>query len=168
MKRFIIILGAVLIPVTLAACAPAKNANTNTVKLDLVNEAANVNTGTNTNPVANTNSLLANSNVNASTSSNQNTNASTTSAGQSVSVISSGYSPATVTVKAGTVVTWTNNSGGNIFIASDPHPTHTDLPALSSGTVANGGTYSFTFTQKGTWGYHDHLDPTTKGTVIVQ
>ncbi|MDP2789851.1 MAG: cupredoxin domain-containing protein [bacterium] len=162
MKRFAYLAGAVGLSIALAACTSATNSNTNTVILDLVNEATNtapvLNQNANSSAVLNTNSA-ANSNVAA----NVNTNAAI-----AVSITSSGFSPNTVTVKAGTVVTWTNSSGGDIRVASDPHPTHTDLPGLDSSTLGNGDSYSFTFTKVGTWGYHDHLDPILKGSVTVQ
>jgi plastocyanin len=156
-KSFRIIALVAILPFALAACGKATNSNTNVAVLDLVNDSANVNTV----PTVNVN---AGSNANVTV--NQNTNSASTPT--IVNVTNTGFSPASVTVKVGATVEWTNVSGSEIFIASDPHPTHTDLPGLSSGTVANGATYSFTFTKVGTWGYHNHLDPTTKGTIIVQ
>ncbi len=79
------------------------------------------------------------------------------------------FSPATITVKQGTTVTWTNTGTAKVWIASDPHPTHTDYPGFNSGTdIGAGESWSFTFDKKGTWGYHNHLNPTAKGTVVVE
>lgn len=77
------------------------------------------------------------------------------------------FDPPTITVKSGTTVTWTNEDSADHFVASDPHPTHTDLPGLSSNPFSQGQSYSFTFTKVGTFGYHCHLHPSMKGTVIV-
>ena len=86
----------------------------------------------------------------------------------SVSLTSSGFTPATLTVKAGSTVTWTNNSGETATVNSDPHPTHTNYPPLNLGRFDNGGTLSLTFDKPGTYGYHNHLNPSERGTIIVQ
>lgn len=78
------------------------------------------------------------------------------------------FSPAVVTVKKGSTVTWTNDGDAQVWIASNPHPTHTDYPGFDSkAAIDPGNTYSFTFNNVGSWGYHNHLNPTVQGTVIV-
>lgn len=79
------------------------------------------------------------------------------------------FNPAVLTVPLGTMVTFHNDSNGNMWIASNPHPTHTDYPGFDSKAfIAAGQDYAFTFTKRGTWGYHNHLNPTEGGTIIVQ
>ncbi len=79
-----------------------------------------------------------------------------------------GFSPATLTVKAGDTVVFKNTSTTAVWPASDPHPTHTAYPEFDSKkAVPAGGTYSFIFTKVGTWGYHNHLNSSQKGTIIV-
>ena len=87
-----------------------------------------------------------------------------------VSITAGGtFSPATLTVKKGTTVTWTNSGAAKVWIASDPHPVHTGYPGFDSGTDLRAGeTYSFTFEKAGSWSYHNHFNPTVKGTVIVE
>lgn len=157
----------VVLPLALAACTPGSNSNTNAVVLDLVNEATNTASALNQSASAGNANAVLNTNgaVNGNTNAAANTN---TSSPITVYITSTGFSPSTVTVKAGTVVTWTNSSGGSVEVASDPHPTHTNLPGFVSSALGNGASYSFTFTKVGTWGYHDHLHPTVEGTVIVQ
>ncbi|MCX6814494.1 MAG: plastocyanin/azurin family copper-binding protein [Candidatus Aenigmarchaeota archaeon] len=77
------------------------------------------------------------------------------------------FIPQTITIKKGETVTWTNEDSVPHQIASDPHPTHTDLPGLLSPALQNGQSYTFTSDKVGTWGYHCHLHPTMKGTAIV-
>lgn len=94
-----------------------------------------------------------------------------------VTYTDSGYSPKSITVQAGTKVTFVNNSSGAMWTASDPHPVHTTYP-VSGGCIKSafdeckadqpGSSWSFTFDKVGTWGYHNHRSPTTKGTVIVE
>ena len=78
------------------------------------------------------------------------------------------FRPDTVTIKAGTTVTWINQDDAPHKVASNPHPAHTDLPGLVSGTLSKGDSYSFTFTETGTFGYHCHLHPSMLGTIIVE
>lgn len=95
--------------------------------------------------------------------------ASTTQSNQStVTITASGFSPKTMTVKVGEAVTWKNESNNSVIVASDPHPTHTDLPGFESSALTSGGTYTFTFTKAGSFGYHNHNNPSTKGTVVAQ
>ncbi len=93
----------------------------------------------------------------------------TVPAASSVTYSDQGFSPKTVTIKSGMTVTWTNKNVDGMWVASDPHPTHTDYPGFDAlKSIPTDGTYSFTFTKTGTWGYHNHLNPSQKGTVIVQ
>lgn len=77
-----------------------------------------------------------------------------------VSISNFAFDPASVTVKVGGTVTWTNNDS----------PTHTITGdgGLDSGDVANGGTYSKTFDKAGTYKYHCTIHPNMTGEVIVQ
>lgn len=85
-----------------------------------------------------------------------------------INVTSSGYSPATITIDKGTKVVWVNMSGDTTNVSSDPHPIHTDYPALNLGSFPGGASVSLTFDTVGTHGYHNHLNPSEKGTVIVK
>ena len=105
------------------------------------------------------------------------TNQQTAVSGQSqdmttITISESGFSPATSTVKSGGKVTWVNNSKATVQIASDPHPTHTANPELTSGQsvteLAPGASATVTVTKTGTWGFHDHLNPSVRGKVTVQ
>ncbi|MEK7501116.1 MAG: cupredoxin domain-containing protein [Patescibacteria group bacterium] len=86
-----------------------------------------------------------------------------------VTYTDSGYSPAEVRVKAGTKVIFENQSADLMWPASAVHPTHLELPGFDAlSGVATGQSYAFTFSQAGTWRYHNHLRPTHSGTVIVE
>jgi amicyanin len=74
------------------------------------------------------------------------------------------FSPATLTIKSGTTVTWTNQDGAPHRIASDP-----GAPvAFKSESLVNGASYQFTFTQAGTYSYYCTIHPAMKGTIIVE
>lgn len=86
-----------------------------------------------------------------------------------VEITDTGFVPASLTVKAGGTVKFVNNGQGTHWPASVPHPVHNGLPGFDAlGALATGDSYSFTFTKVGTWGYHDHLHPNLKGTIVVQ
>lgn len=80
-----------------------------------------------------------------------------------------GFSPAEVNVPVGTAVSFENASSKKMWVASDPHPIHTKYGEFDAKEgIAPGETYTFTFTQKGEWGYHDHLDSSARGVVVVE
>jgi plastocyanin len=92
-----------------------------------------------------------------------------TAAVTTIAITDTGFSPATVTIAAGSRVNFVNNGQGLHWPASDPHPVHSDLPGFDSKKgLTTGEIYSFTFTTPGSWGFHDHLNPAAKGTVVVQ
>ncbi len=94
-----------------------------------------------------------------------------------------GFSPASVTIKVGTKVTWMNSSDKATWPASAMHPTHTVYPGSDikkCGTaeatkifdachgLGKGESYSFMFGEKGSWNYHDHVNSGKFGKVIVE
>lgn len=80
----------------------------------------------------------------------------------------SGFSGGTVTVKAGDTVAVKNTSSSELSFNSDPHPAHTDDPDLNVGVVASGETKTFTVTQTGTYGFHNHFNPSDKGKITIE
>lgn len=86
-----------------------------------------------------------------------------------VEYTAAGFAPKTVTIKKGEMVKFINKSGNPMDVASSPHPLHTDYPEFDQGKSAFSGKdeYDFTFEKVGTWGYHNHLNPRDKGTVVV-
>ena len=95
---------------------------------------------------------------------------SSTSNGQVAATItynSHGWSPDTTTVKAGDTVKVTNNGSEEIQFASDPHPVHTDEPELNIGDLGPGQSKTFKVTKQGTWGFHNHYNPSQHGELQV-
>ena len=80
-----------------------------------------------------------------------------------------GFLPATITVKKGSTVKFVNKGTGPMSVASNPHPTHTDYPGFDQwkSEFKDKSEYDFTFDKAGTWGYHNHVNPTDVGTVVV-
>lgn len=86
----------------------------------------------------------------------------------SVEVTSSGFVPQTITVKAGTKVVWTNKSGAVVTVNSALHPTHLIYPPLNLGEFANDQSVQLVFDKPGTYKYHNHLNASQTGTVVVE
>lgn len=92
----------------------------------------------------------------------------TTEGKMTVEYTDGGFSPDMVRIKNGTTVTFTNQSTGTMWVASDAHPTHQLLPGFDSRkSILTGGSYEYTFTKIGTWTYHNHVSPSAVGTVVV-
>ena len=71
------------------------------------------------------------------------------------------YDPETVTIKVGDTVTWVNEDAPQHDVVADNGEFKSDL-------FDKGGTFSFTFTEAGTYPYHCSVHSGMKGTVIVQ
>ncbi len=80
-----------------------------------------------------------------------------------------GFSPSPLTIKVGETVMFKNQGSRGMWVASDPHPTHTDDRDFDAHRgFGPDEVYSYTFTEAGTWGYHNHLNPGLRGKIIVQ
>lgn len=87
-----------------------------------------------------------------------------------VSITKDAFEPATIKIKKGTQVTWTNKDSLSHQVASGPHPTHTNLDGFDSlEGLKLDDSYSFIFDESGEFRYHDHLNPSRlKGVVVVE
>jgi plastocyanin len=71
------------------------------------------------------------------------------------------FEPSTLTVKAGTKVTWVNRD-------DEPHTATATDKRFNSKTLENGDRFSTEFTQPGTYKYYCALHPKMTGQIIVQ
>lgn len=86
-----------------------------------------------------------------------------------VKYTNNGFMPDTLAVTVGTTVTFINESSGPMWVASNPHPTHTDLSGFDElQSVDRGGSYNYTFQKPGTWKYHNHVNAGDGGMVVVR
>jgi plastocyanin len=90
------------------------------------------------------------------------------------------FSPRNVILKAGATVVFSSESH-RMWIASDKHPDHAGFDGTTMDEhcdttyrgdrpfdqCADGVEYQFTFEKRGTFEYHDHLNPDARGTVTV-
>ena len=80
----------------------------------------------------------------------------------SVSIDNFSFGPQTLTVKAGSTVTWTNKDDIPHGIASDNNA------FAKSKALDTDDSYSFTFTTPGTYKYFCYVHPHMTGTIVVQ
>lgn len=87
---------------------------------------------------------------------------------KTVNVTADGFQPQTVTIKVGEKVVWVNKSGVESNVSSAVHPTHLVYPPLNLGSFADGASVSLVFDKAGTYKYHNHLNPSQFGSVVVE
>lgn len=82
-------------------------------------------------------------------------------AGPAVNIENFAFNPPTLTVPAGTTVTWTNKD-------EEPHNVVSEDGAFRSPGMDAQGTFSYQFTKAGTYKYVCGIHPFMKATVVVQ
>lgn len=80
--------------------------------------------------------------------------------GASVAIANMAFSPATLTVKAGTAITFTNSDGAT-------HTATSDATGFNTGDIGYGASKSITITTAGTYTYHCNYHPSMTGTITV-
>ena len=90
-----------------------------------------------------------------------------------ITITSSGVSPRTVTISAGSRVTFVNNDNRVHDMASDPHPEHSACPAINDVGFLQPGQSRTTgnLNTPRSCGFHDHMqenNPDLHGRIIVQ
>lgn len=86
-----------------------------------------------------------------------------------VSYTNAGFFPSPLFVNRGDSVTFVNNSSGRMWVASDPHPYHSGLPGFDQmASSSPGASWTYAFGVLGTFNYHNHMNPSVVGTIVVQ
>jgi plastocyanin len=84
-----------------------------------------------------------------------------TGTGSPVAIANFSFSPSSITVAVGGLVTWTNSDSATHTVTFDSGP--------NCGTVSGGGgTTTVAFSVAGTYPYHCAIHPDMTGTVVVQ
>jgi plastocyanin len=92
-----------------------------------------------------------------------------------------GFQPQNVTIKKGGTVSFVNQSGQLMWVASAPHPDHDGYDGTTRSEhcapgyagpapfdqCADGDTFSFTFNKDGSFNYHNHRLDGDYGTITV-
>ena len=82
-------------------------------------------------------------------------------AGDAVTIQNFAFAPASLSVAAGTTVTWTNND-------TAPHTATADDGAFDSSSIAPGATFSQAFDTVGMFAYHCSIHPNMTATIEVK
>lgn len=85
----------------------------------------------------------------------------TKTAPNTVAISNYSFSPATMTVAKGTVITWQNNDAVG-------HSSTSNSGAWDTGILAQGGSATTAFSTSGTFPYHCSAHPMMTGTITVQ
>jgi plastocyanin len=93
-----------------------------------------------------------------SSSSNNNTS---NNSPNTVTMAGMAFSPGTITVSAGTTITWKNNDNMAHTVTADDN-------SFDSGNIGAGSSYSKTFSVAGTYNYHCTIHAGMNGKVVVQ
>ncbi|MCV7100019.1 cupredoxin family copper-binding protein [Mycobacterium palustre] len=88
------------------------------------------------------------------------TDAPVAAAGDAVTIDNFAFAPATLTVRAGGTVTWTNRD-------EEPHTVAATDGSFHSPGMGTGATYSHTFATAGKFDYVCSIHPSMHGTVVV-
>jgi plastocyanin len=79
---------------------------------------------------------------------------------RTVWITRTGFTPASISIKSGQSVRWVNRTAAN-------HQVVADDSSFSSQVLAQGTAFAHAFTSGGTHRYHDGLQPSLSGTVVV-
>jgi plastocyanin len=88
------------------------------------------------------------------------TGGSTAAGATAVTIANFAFSPASVTIKVGDSVTWTNNDSATHAVVGDG--------GISSGDLTQGKTYTKKFDTAGSFAYRCSIHPSMTGTVVVK
>jgi plastocyanin len=94
---------------------------------------------------------------------------------------SSGFTPSNVTINKGQSVRFVDSTSQGVWVGSNDHPDHTKYDGTDTLSHCQAGervgdpfdscgaveSFVFTFDKEGSFGYHDHLDASKQGKVIV-
>ena len=82
-----------------------------------------------------------------------------------IAIQSNQYSSQSLTVKKGTIVTWTNLDAVQHTVTSDIGSVEEHV--LKSASLFQNGSYTYTFDKAGTYDYHCKFHSKMKATIIV-
>lgn len=79
------------------------------------------------------------------------------------------FSPTNLQINIGDTIRFLNDSLAPMRVVSDPHPDHTDLAGFDSvSDIPPQGIFSYTFSKRGIFDYHNERKLEQKGTIIVK
>ena len=86
-----------------------------------------------------------------------------------ITLRSDGFHPDRLVITEGDTVVFKTTNDGPFWPASDVHPTHTAYPDFDPREpIAPDATWEYTFAEAGTYGFHDHINSTFEGEIVVE
>jgi len=79
-----------------------------------------------------------------------------------------GFEPNNIAVTVNSQIRVRNRSIRVLQFVSDPYIEQSDNPELNQGTLNPGESKTFYLSQTGRWGYHNALDPSETGMIVVR
>ena len=159
MKKILFLVLAVLLVSVLLAASCSSTATTPTTTFTRTTPTSTTTTTTGSTTFTTTTPTTTTTTKDTTTTTTETTTTTTT---QNVAVIIQdfAFSPSSVTITVGSTVIWQNHD-------STSHTVTSDTGLFNSGTLSNGGTFSFTFNTPGTYNYHCSIHSSMHGTIIV-
>lgn len=79
-----------------------------------------------------------------------------------------GFQPSFLRIRLNDIVKFRNQSTIGMWVASNPHPEHSDYSEFDQKKSVNpGGEFSFTFKRVGVWGFHNDVKISSQGVISV-
>lgn len=110
---------------------------------------------------SNTNTANTSSQTSSNTTTSNSTQSTSTGA---IEIKNMMFTPPQISISKGGTVTWTNNDTTTHTVVDDL----SNVGGPSSGQIAPGATYSFTFVKTGSFQYHCSIHPSMRGTIVVK
>lgn len=85
-----------------------------------------------------------------------------------INVTDTGFSPKELRIKTGTKIMWLNKTNGTVTVNSDEHPSHRLYPILNLGAFGKDSSVQTVFEKSGIYKYHNHLNASQAGIIIVE
>lgn len=85
-----------------------------------------------------------------------------------IELTTEGFSPRSITIKKGDIVTWTNKSGKQASVNSAEFPTHKLFPELNLGTFENNSVLQAKIETLGELRYVNFFNNLQRGTILVE
>ena len=87
----------------------------------------------------------------------------------SITLTEDGFKPEVLTIQLNDTVVFKTTRNVPFWPASDKHPAHSEYPEFDARKeILFDSSWEFTFTEIGEWSYHDHLNSTLRGLIIVR
>ena len=163
MKNTKIILGSIVILSVgiLSGCQPTLTPSSSTTETTTTPSESSEYNGTTPTQSATPDTTQSTTTSTTTTTSSSGTQSSPVQTASNISIKNFSFTPSSPSLKAGTLVTWTNNDTALHTITSDDG-------LFSSQNLTTGQSYSYLFNTPGVYNYHCSIHPAMKASITIQ